>query len=369
MWFSRAGNLVIIGIPKEIKNNEFRVSATASGVHAYIAAGHQVLVEKNAGVGSGISDADYIQVGAKIIDTADEIWQKAELIQKVKEPIEIEYKRMRKGQILYTYLHLAANKACTQAIMDSGITAIAYETVEVDGGLPLLAPMSEVAGRMSIQVGAAALEASKGGAGVLLGGVPGVRPGKVVVIGGGVVGIAAATIAHGMRADVTVMDLDLKRLGQIDQIFAGNVKTLASSSYEIEKEVMAADLVIGAVLVHGAKAPKLVSNALVKKMKPGAVLVDVAIDQGGCFEDSKPTTHQDPTYKVHDVIFYCVANMPGAVPATSTYALANATIGYGLSLANKGWQRAIADDAGLALGLNVHEGKIVYAAVAKAHNL
>ena len=360
---------MIIGIPKEIKNNEFRVSATASGVHAYIAAGHQVLVEKNAGVGSGISDADYIKVGAKIIDTADELWQKAELIQKVKEPIEIEYKRMRKGQILYTYLHLAANKACTQAIMDSGITAIAYETVEVDGQLPLLAPMSEVAGRMSIQVGAAALEASKGGAGVLLGGVPGVRPGKVVVIGGGVVGIAAATIAHGMRADVTVMDLDLKRLGQIDQIFAGNVKTLASSSYEIEKEVIGADLVIGAVLVHGAKAPKLVSNALVKKMKPGAVLVDVAIDQGGCFEDSKPTTHQDPTYKVHDVIFYCVANMPGAVPATSTYALANATIGYGLSLANKGWQRAIADDAGLALGLNVHEGKIVYAAVAKAHNL
>ena len=360
---------MIIGIPKEIKNNEFRVSATASGVHAYIAAGHQVLVEKNAGVGSGISDADYIQVGAKIIDAADELWQKAELIQKVKEPIEIEYKRMRKGQILYTYLHLAANKACTQAIMDSGITAIAYETVEVDGGLPLLAPMSEVAGRMSIQVGAAALEASKGGAGVLLGGVPGVRPGKVVVIGGGVVGVAAATIAHGMRADVTVMDLDLKRLGQIDQIFAGNVKTLASSSYEIEKEVTGADLVIGAVLVHGAKAPKLVSNALVKKMKPGAVLVDVAIDQGGCFEDSKPTTHQDPTYKVHDVIFYCVANMPGAVPATSTYALANATIGYGLSLANKGWQRAIADDAGLALGLNVHEGKIVYAAVAKAHNL
>ena len=369
MWFSRSGNLVIIGIPKEIKNNEFRVSATASGVHAYIAAGHQVLVEKNAGVGSGISDADYIKVGAKIIDAADELWQKAELIQKVKEPIEIEYKRMRKGQILYTYLHLAANKACTQAIMDSGITAIAYETVEVDGALPLLAPMSEVAGRMSIQVGAAALEASKGGTGVLLGGVPGVRPGKVVVIGGGVVGIAAATIAHGMRADVTVMDLDLKRLGQIDQIFAGNVKTLASSSYEIEKEVIGADLVIGAVLVHGAKAPKLVSNALVKKMKPGAVLVDVAIDQGGCFEDSKPTTHQDPTYKVHDVIFYCVANMPGAVPATSTYALANATIGYGLSLANKGWQRAIADDASLALGLNVHEGKIVYAAVAKAHNL
>ena len=360
---------MIIGIPKEIKNNEFRVSATASGVHAYVASGHTVLVEKNAGTGSGISDADYIAAGAKIIDSADEIWQKADLIQKVKEPIEIEYKRMRKGQILYTYLHLAANKACTQAVIDSGITAIAYETVEVDGALPLLAPMSEVAGRMSIQVGAAALEASKGGRGVLLGGVPGVRPGKVVVIGGGVVGVAAATIAHGMRADVTIMDLDLKRLGQIDQIFAGNVKTLASSGYEIEKEVMNADLVIGAVLVHGAKAPKLVSNALVKKMKPGSVLVDVAIDQGGCFEDSKPTTHQDPTYKVHDSIFYCVANMPGAVPATSTYALANATIKYGIALANKGWERATEEDAHLAKGLNVHEGKIYYEAVAKAHNL
>ncbi|NBQ35624.1 MAG: alanine dehydrogenase [Actinobacteria bacterium] len=335
---------MIIGIPKEIKNNEFRVSATASGVHAYVTAGHTVLVEKNAGQGSAISDADYIAAGAQIIDSADEIWQKADLIQKVKEPIEIEYKRMRKGQILYTYLHLAANKACTQAVMESGITAIAYETVEVDGQLPLLAPMSEV-------------------------GVPGVRAGKVVVIGGGVVGVAAATIAHGMRADVTIMDLDLKRLGQIDQIFGGNVKTLASSSYEIEKEVTQADLVIGAVLVHGAKAPKLVSNALVSRMKPGSVLVDVAIDQGGCFEDSKATTHQDPTYKVHDSIFYCVANMPGAVPATSTYALANATIKYGLALANKGWQRALADDAHLAKGLNVHEGKIYYEAVAKAHNL
>ena len=360
---------MIIGIPKELKNNEFRVAATPSGVHAYVVAGHTVLVEKNAGAGSAISDADYIAAGASIIDSADEIWQKADLIQKVKEPIEIEYKRMRKGQILFTYLHLAANKLCTQAIIDSGITAIAYETVEVDGQLPLLAPMSEVAGRMSIQVGAAALEASKGGRGVLLGGVPGVRPGKVVVIGAGVVGVAAATIAHGMRADVTVMDLDLKRLAQIDQIFAGNVKTLASSEYEIEKEVTQADLVIGAVLVHGAKAPKLVSNDLVKKMKPGSVLVDVAIDQGGCFTDSKATTHQEPTFKVHNSIFYCVANMPGAVPATSTYALANATIKYGLALANKGWEKALADDAHLAKGLNVHEGKIMYGAVAKAHNL
>ena len=360
---------MIIGIPKELKNNEFRVAATPSGVHAYVVAGHTVLVEKNAGAGSAISDDEYVKAGASIIDSADEIWQKADLIQKVKEPIEIEYKRMRKGQILFTYLHLAANKACTQAIIDSGITAIAYETVEVDGQLPLLAPMSEVAGRMSIQVGAAALEASKGGRGVLLGGVPGVRPGKVVVIGAGVVGVAAATIAHGMRADVTVMDLDLKRLAQIDQIFAGNVKTLASSEYEIEKEVTQADLVIGAVLVHGAKAPKLVSNELVKKMKPGSVLVDVAIDQGGCFADSKATTHQEPTFKVHNSIFYCVANMPGAVPATSTYALANATIKYGLALANKGWEKALADDVHLAKGLNVHEGKIMYGAVAKAHNL
>jgi alanine dehydrogenase len=360
---------MIIGIPKELKNNEFRVAATPSGVHAYVVAGHTVLVEKNAGAGSAISDADYIAAGAQIIDSADEIWQRADLIQKVKEPIEIEYKRMRKGQILFTYLHLAANKLCTQAIINSGITAIAYETVEVDGQLPLLAPMSEVAGRMSIQVGAAALEASRGGRGVLLGGVPGVRPGKVVVIGAGVVGVAAATIAHGMRADVTVMDLDLKRLAQIDQIFAGNVKTLASSEYEIEKEVTQADLVIGAVLVHGSKAPKLVSNDLVKKMKPGSVLVDVAIDQGGCFTDSKATTHQEPTFKVHDSIFYCVANMPGAVPATSTYALANATIKYGLALANKGWEKALADDAHLAKGLNVHEGKIMYAAVAKAHDL
>jgi len=360
---------LIIGIPKELKNNEFRVSATPAGVHAYVAAGHQVLVEKNAGNGSAILDQEYLAAGAQIIDSADEIWQKADLIQKVKEPIEIEYKRMRKGQILYTYLHLAANKACTQAVIDSGITAIAYETIEVDGSLPLLAPMSEVAGRMSVQVGAAALQASNGGRGVLLGGVAGVRPGKVVVIGGGVVGVAAATIAHGMRADVTVLDLDLKRLGKIDQLFSGTVKTIASSAYDIENEVTKADLVIGAVLIHGARAPKLISNSLVAKMKPGSVLVDVAIDQGGCFEDSHPTTHQDPTFKVHNSIFYCVANMPGAVPATSTYALANATIKYGLTLANKGWQKAVADDANLAKGLNVHDGKIYYDAVAKAHNL
>jgi alanine dehydrogenase len=360
---------MIIGIPKEIKNNEFRVSATPSGVHAYVQNGHTVLVERGAGLGSAITDQDYIDAGAQIVATADEVWQKADLIQKVKEPIAAEYPRMRKGQILYTYLHLAASRECTDAIVKSGVTAFAYETVEVNGTLPLLAPMSEVAGRMSIQVGATALERSKGGRGVLLGGVPGVRPGKVVVIGGGVVGVAAATIAHGMRAEVSIFDLDLKRLGEIDQLFNGNVRTIASSTYEIEREVMAADLVIGAVLVHGAKAPKLVSNALVKKMKPGSVLVDVAIDQGGCFEDSKATTHAEPTYPVHDSIFYCVANMPGAVPATSTYALANATIKYGLALANKGWEKAIADDANLAKGLNVHDGKIMYKAVAQAHNL
>ncbi len=360
---------MIVGIPKEIKNNEFRVSVTPSGVHSYVAAGHEVLVESGAGLGSAITDADYQAAGAQILNSADEIWQRADLIQKVKEPIAAEYSRMRKGQILFTYLHLAASKECTEAIIKSGCTAIAYETVEVNGQLPLLAPMSEVAGRMSIQVGAAALQKSAGGRGVLLGGVPGVRPGKVVVIGGGVVGIAAATIAHGMRADVSIMDVSLPKLQQIDQLFAGEVKTIASSAYEIEKELLEADLVIGAVLVHGAKAPKLVTNKLVSKMKPGSVLVDVAIDQGGCFEDSKATTHAEPTFKVHNSIFYCVANMPGAVPATSTYALANATINYGLAIANKGWQKALADDPALAKGLNVNNGQITYVEVAKAHNL
>ena len=360
---------MIVGIPKEIKNNEFRVSVTPSGVHSYVAAGHQVLVESGAGLGSAITDADYQAAGAQILNSADEIWQRADLIQKVKEPIAAEYSRMRKGQILFTYLHLAASKECTEAIMKSGCIAIAYETVEVNGQLPLLAPMSEVAGRMSIQVGAAALQKSAGGRGVLLGGVPGVRPGKVVVIGGGVVGIAAATIAHGMRADVSIMDVSLPKLQQIDQLFAGEVKTIASSAYEIEKELLEADLLIGAVLVHGAKAPKLVTNKLVSKMKPGSVLVDVAIDQGGCFEDSKATTHAEPTFKVHNSIFYCVANMPGAVPATSTYALANATINYGLAIANKGWQKALADDPALAKGLNINNGQITYVEVAKAHNL
>jgi alanine dehydrogenase len=359
---------MIVGVLKEIKNNEFRVALTPSGAHG-LAAHNTVLVESGAGLGSAITDAEYVAAGAQIISSADEIWERSEMIMKVKEPIASEYPKMRKDQILFTYLHLAADKPLTLALMERGVTAIAYETVEVNRHLPLLAPMSEVAGRMSIQVGAAALQRPAGGRGVLLPGVPGVRPGKVVILGGGVVGVAAATIAHGMHADVTILDLNLTRLGEIDQMFAGQVKTIASSAYEIEQHLMEADLVVGAVLVPGAKAPKLVTNALVAKMKPGSVLVDVAIDQGGCFEDSHATTHANPTFKVHESLFYCVANMPGAVPATSTYALANATIGYAIAIANKGWEKAMGEDSSLGYGLNVHDGQIRYAAVAKAHNL
>jgi alanine dehydrogenase len=360
---------VNIGVPKEIKNNEFRVAITPAGVREFVNHGHSVFIESGAGLGSAITDEDYTKVGATILKTADEIWDIGDLVLKVKEPIAAEYKRMKRGQALFTYLHLAASKECTDALIESGTTAIAYETVEVNGALPLLAPMSEVAGRMAAQVGAAALQRSNGGRGVLLGGVPGVRPGKVLVLGGGIAGLAAATIAQGMRADVTVVDLNQKRLGEIDQIFNGTVKTLMSNAHTIEEEALQADLVIGAVLVHGAKAPKLISNELVKRMKPGSVLVDIAIDQGGCFEDSRPTTHAEPTFKVHDSIFYCVANMPGAVPFTSTYALSNATLKYALALANLGWREALRKDSGLALGLNVHEGKIYYQAVADAHGI
>jgi len=358
---------VLVGIPKEVKNNEFRVSTTPAGVHALVIAGHTVFVEKSAGIGSAITDAEYVKAGATILDTADEVWVKAEMIIKVKEPIAEEYHRMRRGQILFTYLHLAASRECTDAIIKSGITAIAYETVEVNRTLPLLAPMSEVAGRMSIQVGAAALQTPNGGRGVLLGGVPGVAPGKVVVLGGGSVGVSAASMAVGLRADVVLMDINLKRLAEIDDIFQGRVKTIASSPYAIEEYVIQADLVIGGVLIPGAAAPKLVTDVMVAKMKPGSVLVDVAIDQGGCFEGSHATTHADPTFKVHNSLYYCVANMPGAVPATSTAALSNATLKYSLALANKGWEQAMSDDAGLAAGLNVHDGKIMYAAVAAAH--
>jgi len=358
-----------IGVPKEVKNNEFRVAITPSGVREFVKNGHAVFVEKGAGLGSAIADDDYVSVGATILNTADEVWDKAELILKVKEPIQVEYSRLRKDQVLFTYLHLAASRECTDALIKSGTTAIAYETVEVNGALPLLAPMSEVAGRMAAQVGAAALQKSAGGRGVLLGGVPGVRPGKVLVLGGGTAGLAAATIAHGMRADVTIVDVNQKRLGEIDQIFGGTVKTLMSNTHEIEEQAAHADLVIGAVLVHGAKAPKLITNTLVKKMKPGAVLVDIAIDQGGCFEDSRPTTHAEPTFKVHETLFYCVANMPGAVPFTSTYALSNATLPFALALANKGWKTALSEDPALRKGLNIHDGKIYYRAVGDAHGL
>lgn len=360
---------MLVGVPKEIKNHEYRVAITPAGVKEFINHGHKVIVEKGAGLGSAISDDAYRVAGAEILDTAQEVWARAEMILKVKEPIAPEYPLMREGQVLFTYLHLAASKDCTDALIKSGITAIAYETVDVNGYLPLLAPMSEVAGRMSVQVGATALQKSNGGRGVLLGGVPGVRPGRVVILGGGVAGVNAATIAHGMRAEVTILDVNARRLVQLDELFQGNVRTLASNSYEIEDQVLSADLVIGAVLVHGAKAPRLVSNELVKRMKPGSVLVDIAIDQGGCFEDSRPTTHADPTFPVHGSTFYCVANMPGAVPNTSTYALTNVTLRYALALADKGWQKAMDEDSNLALGLNVHQGKIYYRAVAEAHGL
>jgi alanine dehydrogenase len=358
---------MLIGVPKEIKVLEARVALTPEGVSEFIRSGHTVVVEKGAGLGSGITDDQYIAAGASIEGDIEKIWRDADMILKVKEPIEAEYSRLRKGQILFTYLHLAASKACTDALLASGTTAIAYETVELNGTLPLLAPMSEVAGRLAAQVGATALQKPHGGRGVLLGGVPGVAPGKVVVIGGGVAGLNAAVIALGMGADVTVLDRSLPRLAYIDTVYQGRIKTLASTYGAIDREVKSADLVIGAVLVHGAKAPKLVSNEQVKGMKPGAVLVDIAIDQGGCFEDSRATTHAEPTYSVHNAIFYCVANMPGAVPVASTYALTNATLPYALALANHGWEAACAKDPALAKGLNTHAGKVCYEAVAVAH--
>ncbi len=358
---------MLVGVPKEIKVHESRVAITPEGVSEFVHAGHSVVIQDGAGVASAITNEDFIQAGATIVATADEVWQKADLVLKVKEPIESEYSKMRKGQTLFTYLHLAASKACTDALVASGTTAIAYETVEVNGTLPLLAPMSEVAGRLATQVGATALQKPHGGRGVLLGGVPGVAPGRVVVIGGGVAGLNAAVIALGIGADVTVFDRSISRLQYIDTIYAGRIKTLVASKHAIEREVKQADLVIGAVLVHGAKAPKLVSNSLVSQMKNGSVLVDIAIDQGGCFEDSKPTTHAEPTFIVHNSVFYCVANMPGAVPVASTYALTNATLPYALSLANLGWEAACRKDPNLAKGLNVHEGEIFYSAVAEAH--
>ncbi|MGQ0840298.1 alanine dehydrogenase [Actinokineospora sp.] len=359
-----------IAVPREIKNHEYRVALTPAGAHELTARGHDVFVEAGAGLGSAITDEEYLGAGAKILATADEVWAEGELVLKVKEPIAVEYPRLRAGQTLFTYLHLAADEALTAALLKSGVTAIAYETVQTaNGALPLLAPMSEVAGRLAPQVGAFALMKPSGGRGVLPGGVPGVQPAKVVVIGGGVAGINAATIALGMGAEVQVLDTNVDRLRQIDGQFGGRIRTVASNRYAVEQAAREADLVIGAVLVPGAKAPKLISNTLVADMLPGSVLVDIAIDQGGCFEDSRPTTHADPTYPVHNSIFYCVANMPGAVPRTSTYALTNVTLPYAVALADKGWQAALRADSALALGLNTHGGLLTNAPVAEAHNL
>jgi len=357
-----------VGIPREVKNNEYRVAITPAGVHELTSHGHQVYLEHDAGAGSRFPDDAYTAVGATIIAGADEVWGIADMVLKVKEPVAEEYHRMRPGLTLFTYLHLAADQACTDALLERKVTGIAYETVQLaDGSLPLLAPMSEVAGRLAPQVGAYHLMASGGGYGALLGGVPGTRAASVAVIGGGVAGANAAQIAAGMGARVTVLDKNIGRLRALDAIYQGHLQTVASNAYQVERAVLDADLVVGAVLVTGAKAPTLVSNELVSRMKPGSVLVDIAIDQGGCFADSHPTTHADPVFRVHDSIFYCVANMPGAVPNTSTYALTNATLPYVVELANKGWHAALVADPALAAGLNTHEGQLVSPQVAAAH--
>jgi alanine dehydrogenase len=360
---------VIIGVPKEIKNNEFRVAITAAGVHEFVSHGHTVLIERGAGVASGITDDEYHVAGAELVTEAADVWARAEMVMKVKEPIASEYRHFRKGLILFTYLHLAAEPELTRALLDAGVTAIAYETVQDGRSLPLLAPMSEVAGRLSVQVGAQALTAPTGGKGILLGGVPGVRPAKVVVLGAGVAGTNAAVVAMGLGADVTILDINIARLTELDALYGGRLKTVASNKYEIEKSLVEADLVVGSVLIPGAKAPKLVPNELVARMKPGSVLVDIAIDQGGCFEDSHPTTHQDPTFRVHNSIFYCVANMPGAVPNTSTYALTNVTLRYGILLADLGVKGALEKDAVLAGGLNVAAGQVTHRSVSEALGL
>lgn len=348
-----------VGIPTEIKNNEYRVAITPAGVAELHQRGHDVVIQAGAGEGSSFHDNDYKEAGAQILSTADQVWEQADLLLKVKEPIAAEYPLLRKGQTVFTYLHLAASRPCTEALLASQTTSIAYETVRAaDGSLPLLAPMSEVAGRLAPQVGAYHLMRSEGGRGVLMGGVPGTEPANVVVIGAGVSGVNAATIAVGMGAQVTVFDIDIAKLRAVDARFAGRVHTRYSTGLALAEAVRAADLVIGAVLVPGAKAPVLVPNSLVAQMKPGAVLVDIAIDQGGCFEDSRPTTHDDPTFAVHDTVFYCVANMPGTVARTSTMALTGATLPYVLRLADKGWEQACRDDATLAAGLSTHDGAL-----------
>lgn len=357
-----------IGIPKETKRHEYRVAATPAGVREIVSHGHDVVIESGAGNGSAFTDAEYKTAGAQILDAADDVWQQGELILKVKEPIEEEYDRLRSGQVLFTYLHLAASKSCTDALLDAGTTSIAYETVTApDGSLPLLAPMSEVAGRLSVQAGAYHLMRQSGGSGVLMGGVPGVRPAKVVVIGAGVSGSNAVAMAAGMQADVTVLDLSVARLREIDQIYQGRVHTVVSNISEIDSAVEEADLVIGAVLVPGAKAPIVVSSDLVGRMRPGSVLVDIAIDQGGCFAASRPTTHADPIYRVHDSIFYCVSNMPGAVPRTSTVALTNVTLPFALDIADYGWRAACEKSPALRAGATTHEGSLLSEQVAAAH--
>jgi alanine dehydrogenase len=361
---------VLVGVPREVKNHEYRVAITPAGVHELVRHGHEVFVESQAGVGSAIPDAEYAAAGARILDSAEEVWAVGELILKVKEPVAGEYPLMREGQALFTYLHLAADKALTEELVARKVTGIAYETVEsADGSLPLLAPMSEVAGRLAPQVGAHTLMRAQGGRGILLGGVSGVWAAKVVVIGAGVAGMNAAAIALGMQAEVLLLDKNIARLRQADAIYQGHLQTVASNAYEIDRAIPDADLVIGAVLVPGAKAPTLVSNEQVSRMRPGSVLVDISIDQGGCFEDSQPTTHADPTYRVHGSTFYCVANMPGAVPHTSTYALTNVTLPYVVDLAGKGWRQALTDDPGLARGLNTVDGAVVLGPVAQAHSM
>ena len=359
-----------VGIPKEVKVHEYRVAITPVGVHELVAHGHEVFVQSGAGVGSSIDDAEYAAAGAKLLESADEVWGNADLVLKVKEPIAEEYHRLRDGLVLFTYLHLAADKTLTEELLRSGTTGIAYETVQLpSGGLPLLYPMSEVAGCLAPQVGAHALMKAQGGRGVLMGGVGGVANAKVVILGAGVSGQNAANIALGMGADVTLLDTDLDKLRMSFWRYNNRVHGLASSRLAIEQQVTEADLVIGAVLIPGAAAPKLVSNELVSRMKPGSVLVDIAVDQGGCFEDTHPTTHADPTFSVHGSTFYCVANMPGAVPNTSTYALTNATLPYLMALAEKGWEQACRDDHSLALGINTHAGRLTNAAVGAATGL
>jgi alanine dehydrogenase len=361
---------MLVGVPTEVKNHEYRVAITPAGVHEFTRHGHSVLVESGAGLGSSITDGEFSAAGATIVPDPEDVWGKAELVLKVKEPIAVESDRMREGQTLFTYLHLAANKDCTRALLNAHVTGIAYETVQLpNGSLPLLAPMSEVAGRLAPQVGAYHLMRQGGGRGTLMGGVSGVYAAKVVVIGAGVSGMNAAAIALGMQAEVLLLDNNIDKLREADRIYQGHLQTVASSAYEIERAVLDADLVIGAVLVPGAKAPTLISNDLVSRMRPGSVLVDIAIDQGGCFEDSRPTTHAEPTFRVHDSVFYCVANMPGAVPNTSTYALTNVTLPYALSLADRGWHDALKADPALALGLNTYDGSVTNAPVAGAHGL